>query len=188
MDLSGIISISGMPGLYKVVAQSKNGLIVESLIDKKRIPAYSHYKISALEDISIFTTGEDMPLSQVFQKIHDKEKGGQAPDHKGNDGELRKYFGEAVSEYDQDRVYASDIRKVINWYNLLQKNDMLKPKQDEKSEEKADKSDKAEKKAKAPIDDKSKATPKAKPKDAAKPTRTSAPKVKAAGVRKTGTA
>lgn len=178
-----------MPGLYKVVAQSKNGLIVESLIDKKRIPAYSHYKISALEDISIFTTGEDMPLSQVFQKISDKENGGPAPDHKGNDGELRNYFGGAIAEYDQERVYASDIRKVINWYNLLQKNDLLKAKAEEKAEEGTEKT---EKKTKASVEDKAKtaqkAASKAKPKDAGKPTRTSAPKVKAAGVRKTGTA
>src|SRR5262245_60194295 len=105
MDLSGIISISGMPGLYKVVAQSKAGLIVESLIDKKRIPAYSSYKISALEDISIFTTGDDMPLSDVFQKIHDKEKGGAAVAYKASDNELKTYFGEALPEYDHDRVY-----------------------------------------------------------------------------------
>lgn len=178
-----------MPGLYKVVAQSKNGLIVESLIDKKRIPAYSHYKISALEDISIFTTGEDMPLSEVFQKISDKENGGPAADHKGNDNELRTYFGGVIPEYDQERVYGSDIRKVINWYNLLQKNDLLKPKADDKAEEVTEK---AEKKTKPSVEDKAKtaqkAASKAKPKDTGKPTRTSAPKVKAAGVRKTGTA
>lgn len=183
MDLSGIISISGMPGLYKVVAQSKTGLIVESLIDKKRIPAYSNYKISALEDISVFTTGDDMPLSEVFQKIYDKEKGGAAIDHKANDAELKKYFGEALPEFDEERVYVSDIRKMINWYNLLHKNDMLKAKKEEKAEE----ADKTEKKAKVG-EDKPKVTPKAKPKDVAKPVRTSAPKVKAQGVRKTGSA
>jgi len=184
MDLSGIISISGQPGLFKVVAQSKNGLIVESLIDKKRIPAYSNYKISALEDISVFTTGEDMPLSEVFQKIYDKENAGAAIDHKSNDAELKKYFSEALPEYDEDRVYISDIRKMLNWYNLLHKNDMLKAKKEESeaTEEKGEK--------KSKIEDKSKSvpTPKAKPKDAAKPVKTSAPKVKAAGVRKTGTA
>lgn len=183
MDLSGIISISGQPGLFKVVAQSKNGLIVESLIDKKRIPAYSNYKISALEDISVFTTGDDMPLSEVFQKIYDKENAGAAIDHKSNDAELRKYFSEALPEYDEDRVYVSDIRKMLSWYNLLHKNDMLKPKKEEEAVE-----EKSEKKAK--IEDKPKSTPapKAKPKDAAKPVKTSAPKVKAAGVRKTGSA
>jgi hypothetical protein len=183
MDLSGIISISGMPGLYKVVAQSKTGLIVESVLDKKRIPAYSTYKISALEDISVFTTGDDMPLSEVFQKIYDKTKGGPAVDHKADDKELKKFFGEALPEYDEERVYISDIRKMINWYNMLQKNDMLKQKQEEKADESGDKSEK-----KAKVEDKPKATPKAKPKDVAKSVKTSAPKVKAQGVRKTGTA
>lgn len=183
MDLSGIISISGMPGLYKVVAQSKTGLIVESLIDKKRIPAYSTYKISALEDISVFTTGEDMPLSEVFQKIYDKEKGGAAIDHKAADADLKKYFGEAMPDYDQERVYISDIRKMINWYNLLHKNDLLKQKKEEKA---AEATDKTEKKAK--VEDKPKVIAKAKPKDVAKPVKTSAPKVKAQGVRKTGSA
>jgi hypothetical protein len=183
MDLSGIISISGMPGLYKVVAQSKTGLIVESLIDKKRIPAYSSYKISALEDISVFTTGDDMPLSEVFQKIYDKEKGGAAIDHKAADADLKKFFGDAMPEYDQERVYISDIRKMINWYNLLHKNDLLKQKKEEKSEESAEKTEK-----KAKIEDKPKATPKAKPKEMAKPVKTNAPKVKAQGVRKSGTA
>lgn len=172
-----------MPGLYKVVAQSKTGLIVESLIDKKRIPAYSSYKISALEDISVFTTGDDMPLSEVFQKIYDKEKGGAAIDHKAADADLKKFFGDAMPEYDQERVYISDIRKMINWYNLLHKNDLLKQKKEEKSEESAEKTEK-----KAKIEDKPKATPKAKPKEMAKPVKTNAPKVKAQGVRKSGTA
>ena len=183
MDLSGIISISGQPGLFKVVAQSKNGLIVESLIDKRRIPAYSSYKISALEDISVFTTGEDMPLSEVFQKIYDKENGGPAIDHKADDAALKKFFSEALPDYDEDRVYASDIRKMLSWYNLLHKNDLLKTKEQE-----AEADDKGEKKTK--IEDKTKSAPgpKAKPKGAAKPVKTNAPKVRAAGVRKTGTA
>lgn len=183
MDLSGIISISGMPGLYKVVAQTKSGLIVESLIDKKRLPAYSSYKISALEDISIFTTGDDTPLSDVFQKIHDKEKGGAAIDHKANDADLKKYFSGALPEYDEERVYVSDIRKVISWYNLLHKSDMLKPKKEEGKEEEG-----SDKKAKAALEEKSKVQHKAKPKDTGAKVKTSAPKVKAQGVRKTGTA
>jgi hypothetical protein len=183
MDLSGIISISGQPGLYKVVAQSKNGLIVESLIDKKRIPAYSSYKISALEDISVFTKGDDMPLSEVFQKIFDKEKGGAAIDHKADDSELRNYFSQALPEYDEDRVYISDIRKMISWYNLLHKNDLLKQKQEETAAE-----EKGEKKAKVEEKAKTAHTPKVKPKAAAKPVKTNAPKVKAAGVRKSGSA
>jgi hypothetical protein len=125
MDLSGVISISGVGGLHKVIAQTKNGVIVESLADKKRFPAYASSKISTLEDISIYTTGDDMPLKEALQKIFDKEKGGPAPDHKAAEAELIKYMGAAVPEYDKERVHISDIRKLINWYNLLQKTDLL---------------------------------------------------------------
>jgi hypothetical protein len=125
MDLSGVISISGMPGLHKVIAQTKNGVIVESLADKKRFPAYSSSRISALEDISIYTTGEDLPLKAVIQKIFEKEKGGVAPDHKTADPELLKYFATVLPEFDKDRVHTSDVRKLINWYNILQKTDLL---------------------------------------------------------------
>jgi len=184
MDLSGIISIGGMPGLYKVVAQSKNGIIVESIADKKRMPAYSSYKISALEDISVFTTGEDMPLSEVFQKIFDKEKGGPAIDTKKSEIELKKYFGEVLPEYDQDRVYASDIKKALNWYNLLQKMDMLKQKEEVKQEETS-----TEEKPKTGKVAKEKATTaKAKPKETgAKPKANVASKArKTQTIRKTG--
>lgn len=183
MDLNGIISISGMPGLYKVVGQTKNGFIAESLIDKKRIPAYSHYKVSSLEDISIFSTGDDVPLKDVLQKIADKENYGAAIDTKKADDELKKYFGEAFAEYDKDRVYISDIRKVINWYNLLQKNDLLKAKE----EVKAEGDDKNA--AKVGAEDKTKTTihKPAKKNIGSKPMQKSPPK-KTMGVRKTGTA
>lgn len=133
MDLSGIISIAGMGGLFKVIAQTKNGLIVESLIDKKRVQAFSTHKISALEDVSIYSTGEDVPLKDVFQKIYEKEKGGPCIDHKSADADLKKYFKTAFAEYDEERVYASDVKKVLNWYNSLQKDGLLEKK--EESEE-----------------------------------------------------
>jgi hypothetical protein len=135
MDLSGIITIAGYSGLYKVVAQSKNGVIVESLIDKKRMPAYSHYRISALEEISIFGESEDIALKEVMQKIMDKEKSGPAIDSKADIKELKKYFEAVLPEYDKDRVHDSDIKKVLNWYNLLQKNDLLKVVEEEKNSE-----------------------------------------------------
>ena len=133
MDLTKVISISGMPGLYKVVAQAKNGFIVESLIDGKRIQAFSHYRISGLDDISVFTTGEDKPLRDVYKAIFDKEKGGAAIDHKAKDEELKKYFESAIPDYDKERVHISDIRKAIQWYNILQKTDLLtaEPEKDE---------------------------------------------------------
>lgn len=182
MDLSGIISIAGMSGLYKVAAQTKNGFIVESIVEKKKLPVYSSQKISSLEDISIYCKSGDSPLKDILQKIYDKHQGGQAIDHKSNDAELKKYFAEAIPDYDEERVYVSDIKKVINWYNILQKNDLLKSKADEAPVEGEDKP-----KLKLATDEKHKASPKIVPKDAsAKPVKTNAPKVKTQTVRKTG--
>lgn len=178
MDLSGIISIAGMSGLYKVIAQTKSGLVVESLLDKKRVPAYSTSKVSALEEVSIYSTGEDVPLKDVFQKIHDKEKGGIAIDHKSADAELKKYFKTVFPEYDEARVYVSDIKKVINWYNTLQKEGLLT-----KKAEKKEKDDKPKVKADA------KGAVKTKLKETnTKPVKTASSKVKTQGVRKTGVA
>jgi hypothetical protein len=180
MDLSGIISIAGMSGLYKVIAQTKNGLIVESLIDKKRVPAYSTHRVSALEDVSIYSTGDDVPLKEVFQKIYDKEKGGAAIDHKVADAELKKYFKAAFAEYDEERVYVSDIKKVISWYNTLQKEGILDKKEETKEEKP---------KLKAPAAETAKGPAKGKTKDtSAKPVKTASAKVKTQGVRKTGVA
>lgn len=178
MNLSGIISIAGMSGLYKVIAQSKNGLIVESLIDKKRLPAHATNKVSALEDVSIYSTSDDVPLKDVFQKIYDKEKGAVAIDHKSSDAELKAYFKKAFAEYDEDRVYTSDIKKVLMWYNILQKQGLLETKEEVKDEEG---------KAKVKADAKGAVKPKAKA--IAKPVKTaSAKNTKTTGVRKAGTA
>ncbi len=125
MDLTKVIAISGFPGLYKVVAQATNGFIVESLIDKKRMPAYSTYKISGLNEISMFTTGEDKPLKDVLKAIFDKEKGQPAPDHKSADDLVIKYFTDVVPDLDKERVRSSDMKKALQWYNILQKTDLL---------------------------------------------------------------
>lgn len=114
-----ILSISGKPGLQKLVSNSSNALIVESLIDGKRFPAYSNAKIIALEDISIYTETEDMPLKDVFKRMYDKEEGKQALSHKESNDKIVSYFSEIVPEYDKDRVYTSDMKKIIQWYNLL---------------------------------------------------------------------
>ncbi len=179
MNLSGIISISGMSGLYKVIAQSKNGLIVESLSDKKRLPVHSTNRVSALEDVSIFSTGDDVPLKEVFQKIYDKEKGGACIDHKLADAELKSYFKGVFAEYDEERVYTSDIKKVFNWYNTLQKDGLLDKKEEASEDDKP--------KIKIPADAKTGA--KANVLDTnAKPVKTASSKVKTQGVRKTGVA
>lgn len=179
MDLSGIISVAGMGGLHKVVAQIKNGLVVEALADKKRIPIYATHKVSTLEDVKIYSSGDDVPLKDVFQKIYDKEKGGVAIDHKLADAELKKYFKTVFPEYDEERVYVSDIKKVINWYNLLHKEGLL-----EKKEEKAE-DDKPT--MKVPTETPSAGKTKVK-ETKAKSVKTASSKVKTQGVRKTGVA
>ena len=139
MDLKDILAISGKPGLFKHLSKSKNGVIVESLIDQKRMHAFASDKISALQDIAIYTEGEDMPLIDVLKRIFEKENGGASINHKSSGEELKKYFAEALPEYDKDRVYVSDIKRVINWYNILQKLglvDLEEDKDEEKPEEK----------------------------------------------------
>ncbi|MCE3229162.1 MAG: hypothetical protein K0S32_3713 [Bacteroidetes bacterium] len=179
IDLTGIISISGQPGLYKIVAQSKNGIIVEGLSDKKRVNVYSSTKVSTLSDISMFTTGDDKPIDEIMTAIFKKEKGGAAVDNKADDKAVEKYFSEILPEYDKDRVYVSNMRKLFSWYNSLQSTGNLKEKEEAKEGE--------DKKATKAIDDKAKTAKKTASKDNTK-TKTSAGVKKTAGVRKTGTA
>ena len=151
MDLSGVISISGKPGLYKVVAQSKNNIIVESLQDGKRTPAYSTDRISALEDISIYTYEDDIPLKEVYIAIFKKEDGKKAPSHKESLNTLTSYLLEVLPNYDEDRVYPSDIKKLFQWYNLLHDAGLVSAGEEEEKKEKkkaAPKKDEAKPKAK----------------------------------------
>jgi len=118
--LKEILSVTGKPGLFKLVSQGKNMLIVESLIDGKRIPAYTKDKVVSLGDIAIFTEDAEVPLGQVLESVKAKENGGVCSiDPKADNDKLRKYMSEVLPEYDRDRVYPSDIRKMIAWYNLL---------------------------------------------------------------------
>jgi hypothetical protein len=126
MDLQGIISISGRPGLFKIVTQGKSNVIVESLIDKKRFPAFASEKISSIEDISIFTYDEDVKLTDVFSTLLSQNDGKESINHKVEESVLRSTFTSVLSNYDIDRVYLSDIRKVFQWYNLLLKEGLLK--------------------------------------------------------------
>ncbi len=120
MKFSEIISISGQSGLFKYLAQASNGIIVESLVDDKRFPVPSNAKVSALIDIAIYTDGEDMALADVFQIMHDTLQGAAAISHKQPAKELTAKFVEYIPSFDQDRVYNSDIKKVFQWYNVLQ--------------------------------------------------------------------
>ena len=118
--LTKILSVSGKPGLYKLISISKNLNIVESLLDGKRIPVYLIEKVVALDDVSIYTTGEDMPLREVFRKIKEKENGEKSVlGSKSSNGEVFRYFEEILPNYDTEKVYASDIKKILNWYNIL---------------------------------------------------------------------
>lgn len=119
MDLSKILSISGKPGLYLLVSQTKTGALVESLLDGKRQPAFSNERISSLEDISIFTLEEDIPLKKVFELIYSKENGGECISHKSDNNKIVQYMEEILPDFDRDRVYVSDMKKLFSWYNIL---------------------------------------------------------------------
>lgn len=135
MALKDILAISGKPGLYKFISQGRNGIIVESLIDNKRVHAPATAKISALEDIAIFTDEKEVPLQEVFKEIHEKEDGGKCIDHKSNPDELKSYMEEILPTYDRDKVYVSDLKKLFNWYNLLHELDMLSFEDEEEEQE-----------------------------------------------------
>ena len=119
--LKTILSISGKPGLYKLISQGKNMLIVESLADKKRIPAYGKEKIVSLGDIAMYTDADDVPLREILASIQKKENGAAvALDiKKASPEEFREYMAAILPNFDRDRVHVSDIKKLISWYNLL---------------------------------------------------------------------
>lgn len=119
MELKDILAISGQPGLFRFIAQSRNGFIVESLLDGKRQNASASSRISALTEISMFTEGEDIPLAEVFTKMYEQTGGKQALSAKESAAKLADFFAQAVPDYDRDRVHASDIKKAVQWFNLL---------------------------------------------------------------------
>jgi hypothetical protein len=131
MSLENILSITGKPGLYQLKSKAKSGFVVESLIDKKTSIVGINQNVSVLKDISIYTYSTEMPLKKVFQKIAEKESNGPTINHKVGKKELEAYFNEVLPDYDEDRVYASDIKKVVQWYNLLESNGLLGSLQEE---------------------------------------------------------
>lgn len=196
MDLSLIFNVPGKPGLYKLLSQGKNSAIMESLIDKKRAPFFGLDKMSSLAEIAIYTEAEEMPLADVFRAIHKKENGGACLGHKEDAKKVRDYFAAVLPEYDRERVYESNIRKVLQWYNLLQKEGLVDQelserekarmeaiKEHEEAEAaaaKAEPKEKAEPK-KAPAKAKAEPKEKAEPKAAKAPAKAKAePKEKAA--------
>lgn len=123
MSLDKILSIGGKPGLFKLITQTRSGFVAESLLDGKKITVGLRSNVSILSEIAIYTLEEELPLREVFQKIQVKEKGGKTSiPHKSEKIKLEEYFFEVLPNYDEDRVYGSDIKKVIQWYNLLHEN------------------------------------------------------------------
>jgi hypothetical protein len=135
MVLKDIMAISGQPGLFKFIAQGKNAIIVEHLETKRRGSAFNTARVSSLDEITIFTEKEDMPLSKIFDLIFDKENGGPAIDYKSDPEKLKSYLGEVVPDYNREKVYNSDIRKILQWYNILQRLNLLVKEEPEKKEE-----------------------------------------------------
>ena len=122
MSLEKILTISGKPGLYQLQNQTRSGFLATSLLDGKKISVSARQNVSILSEIAIYTLTEELPLSEVFTKISKKENGGEAINHKVSKDELEEYFFEVLPDYDEDRVYPSDIKKIVQWYNLLTKN------------------------------------------------------------------
>ena len=119
MKLDKVMSISGKPGLYELKAQTRGGFVAESMLDGKKISVNLRHNVSLLSEIAIYTYTEEVPLRDVFQKIKEKENGGEAISHKESKAKLEQYFSEVLPDYDEERVYSSDLKKIIQWYNLL---------------------------------------------------------------------
>lgn len=160
MDLTKIITVAGKSGLFRVVAQGRSAIIAESLLDGKRIPVHTSLRVSTLDEIHMFTTGDDVPLKDILTKLHELEKGGDSADPKGDDAALWKKLVQVLPTADRERIYDSDVRKLFAWYAQLLKAGVFTAKEEEKKEEAGDK-----------------------PKDEAKPKKAGA-KPKAAGAKK----
>ena len=135
MQLEKIISISGKPGLFRLVSQLRNGFIIEDVITKKKISISNTSQVSLLDNISMFTFDSEVPLFEVFGNIAKKEDYKQTISHKSSSEVLRSFMAEVLPNYDVERVYDSDIKKLAQWYNLLQKAGYITPSNFEQKEE-----------------------------------------------------
>jgi len=125
MSLEKILSISGKPGLYVLKVQTRTGFVAESLLDGKKVTVSLKSNVSLLSEISIYTYEGEKPLTEIMQNIAKKENKGQTISHKEDNATLLSYFREVLPEYDEERVYASDVKKIVNWYNTLQEKGLL---------------------------------------------------------------
>ncbi len=134
MDLSNILSITGKGSLYKLISRAPNSFIVEGLEDGHRFPAFSHDGVATLDNIAIFTEEEEVSLQSVFQSIFKKENGQKVAVPKDNNA-LKAYFAEVLPNYDRDRVYVSNIKKVLAWYNILTEHQLIDLEEEKPQEE-----------------------------------------------------
>jgi hypothetical protein len=137
MNLKDILAISGYSGLFRFVSQGNSGVIVEGLIDKKRMNASASARVSALDDIAIYTDDKEVPLKEILRRIFKKEDGKQAIDPKLPNDKLKQYFAEIIPEYDREKVYVSDMKKVFTWYNILLSQNLVDLEEDPKEETEA---------------------------------------------------
>jgi len=135
MNLEKVLAISGKPGLFVLKVQTRTGFVAESLLDGKKVTVGLRSNVSLLSEISIYTDTEEKPLTEVMRAIAVKENEGPALSHKEDNAKLEAYFAEILPDYDRDRVYTSDIKKVLNWYNLLQANGLVSKEAPEASAE-----------------------------------------------------
>lgn len=177
MDLTKILAVSGRPGLYKMISQSPRGIVAEGLADGKKITIFAHERISALEEISIFTIESDVRLKEVFRNIFEKTEGKPAISHKSPADELRKFMEEILPDYDPERVYNSDIQKLVNWYNLLVDKGLidLEPDEEPETEKPEETTEEKPAKAEAKAEKKTEKKPKPEPKKAPAAKQTAAP-------------
>lgn len=166
MQLEKIISISGKPGLYKLISQLKNGFIVEDVLTKKKASISNSSQVSLLDNIAMFTFDKEVPLFDVFENVAKNNDYKETISHKSSDAELREFMTQSLPDYDHDRVYVSDIKKLAQWYNILHKAGYITPEsfvkaEETKEEEPAAAVEKKETKKAAPKTEKA-TTPKAK--------------------------
>ncbi|MFK7000118.1 DUF5606 family protein [Flavobacterium oreochromis] len=135
MNLERILAISGKPGLYALKMQTRTGFVAESLVDGKKVTVGMQSNVSLLSEISVYTYSEEKPLAEVMNAIAKKENGGVAPRLKDDKTALLAYLSEVLPDYDQDRVYASDVKKILNWYNILQAKGLIVLAEEVKAEE-----------------------------------------------------
>ncbi len=125
MNLEKILAISGKPGLFALKIQTRSGFVAESLLDGKKITVGLRSNVSLLTEISVYTHDEEKPLAEIMRAIAVKEDNGPAISHKEDNAKLIAYFTEILPEYDKERVYPSDVKKILNWYNMLQAKGMV---------------------------------------------------------------